>query len=321
MLRLLFSLAAFLTPALLLAQSPTPRPVSFEADIRPIFKAHCWQCHGEEDEIKGNFDARLVRSLMKGGDSGPAIVPGQHTDSLLFQRISAGEMPPGKKKLTAHEIDLLARWIDSGAQPTRAEPDALVAGDTFSPEDRQHWSFQPVRRPALPSVSQPHLVRTPIDAFLLAQLEQSQLSFSSEADRATLIRRLSFDLTGLPPSPEAVDRFVADTAPDAYERLVEDFLASPAYGERWARHWLDAAGYADSDGYSEKDLERKWAWKYRDYIIRAFNSDKPWNELIVEQLAGDELLTPPYANLTPEQADQLIATGFLRMGPDGTGDG
>ncbi|MCY2962592.1 MAG: DUF1549 and DUF1553 domain-containing protein, partial [Planctomycetota bacterium] len=155
----------------------------------------------------------------------------------------------------------------------------------------------------------------------MAELERHNLGFSPEADRATLIRRLSFDLIGLPPSPEAVDAFVNDNSPDAYELLVEQLLASPRYGERWGRHWLDAAGYADSDGYSTKDLDRKYAYKFRDYVIRSFNTDRPWDQFLVEQLAGDELLAPPYKNLTPEQSEKLIATGFLRMAPDGTGDG
>lgn len=321
MLRLLLSLAVLTAPLPLLAGDGAPEPITFEAHVRPILKAHCWQCHGEDEELKGNLDTRLARSLLKGGDTGPAIVPGKHVESILYERVAAGEMPPGKKKLSPREIELLARWIDAGAKTARAEPESLAAGDIFTDEERSHWSFQPVHRATQPIVRQRELVRNPIDAFLLARLEADKLSFGPEADSVTLIRRLAFDLTGLPPSPEAVDRFISDQASDAYERLVDEFLASPAYGERWGRHWLDAAGYADSDGFSEKDLERKWAWRYRDYVIRAFNYDKPWDEFIVEQLAGDELLTPPYSNLTPEQADRLIATGFLRMGPDGTGDG
>src|SRR5690606_16688814 len=148
--------------------------------------------------------------------------------------------------------------------------------------------------------------------------EAARLSFAPEADRLTLLRRLHYDLTGLPPTPDEVERFLADPAEDAYDQLVDRLLASPAFGERWARHWLDVAGYADSDGYDQTDRERPWAYKYRDYVIRAFNTDKPWNTFIVEQLAGDELLTPPYRNLSSEDADRLIATGFLRMGPDGT---
>jgi mono/diheme cytochrome c family protein len=307
-------------PATLRAWQPPTEPVRFETHIRPILKAHCWQCHGEDDELKGALDTRLARFLLKGGDSGPAFVAGEHAKSLLYERITLGEMPPGKKKLSPREIELFARWIDEGAKAVGQEPETLPAGDTFTDQERSHWSFQPISRPPLPPVQKTDLVASPIDAFLLARLESKGLSYGPEADRATLIRRLSYDLTGLPPPPEAVDAFVADTVPDAYERLVERLLASPAYGERWARHWLDVAGYADSDGYGEKDAERKWAYKYRDYVVRALNHDKPWNEFLVEQLAGDELLMPPYANLTSEHADLLIATGMLRMGPDGTAD-
>jgi mono/diheme cytochrome c family protein len=296
-------------------------PITFEAHVRPILKAHCWQCHGEEEQPEASFDTRLARFLLKGGESGPAVVPGKHAESLIFQRVSAGEMPPGSKKLSTREQQIIAHWIDAGAKSARPEPEALAAGDTFTEEERNHWSFQPVRRPALRSVRQAEMVRSPIDAILLSRLESEKLSFGREADRATLIRRLTFDLTGLPPTPESVEQFLQDDSSDAYERLVDELLASPAYGERWGRHWLDVAGYADSDGYSEKDLERKWAYRYRDYVIRSLNADKPWNQFLIEQLAGDELLTPPYANLSSEQADCLIATGFLRMGPDGTGDG
>lgn len=292
----------------------------FEVDVRPILKAHCWQCHGEEEQLQGGLDARLVRYLLKGGDSGPAIVPGDHARSLIYQRIAAGEMPPGEKKVPAEAVEVIARWIDAGALVGELEPESLAGGDIFTLVDRAHWSFQRVRRPEVPQVANVGLVRTPIDAFLLAELESRGLTFSPEADRATLVRRLSFDLVGLPPAPEEVDAFVYDLSADAYDRLVDRLLASGHYGERWARHWLDVVGYADSDGYSAKDLPRKWAWRYRDYVVRSLNSDKPWDRFLVEQLAGDELLTPPYSNLTPEQADCLIATGFLRMGPDGTGD-
>jgi hypothetical protein len=230
-------------------------------------------------------------------------------------------MPPSEKKLTPAQINLLARWIDQGARTVHEEPASLPPGNTFSDEERNHWSFQPIRRTPLPEVRSPALVLSPIDSFLLAALEARGLSFGPPADRPTLIRRLYFDLTGLPPSPSAVERFVKDQAPDAYERIVDELLASPGYGEHWGRHWLDVVGYADSDGYSGMDSPRKWAYRYRDYVIRALNNDKPWNEFLVEQLAGDELLAPPLANLTPEQADRLIATGMLRMGPDGTSDG
>ncbi len=291
----------------------------FERDIRPIFKKHCFHCHGEEPELSGGLDTRLVRFLVKGGDSGTAVVAGKHAESLVFQRISAGEMPPDGKTLSASELTLITRWIDQGLQTARPEPEAVAEHD-FTPEEKTHWSYQPIERPPLPAGIAAEL-SSPVDQFIVARLREKNLPLSPEADRVTLIRRLSFDLLGLPPSPERVDAFVADNRPDAWERLVDEFLDDPAYGERWGRHWLDVAGYADSDGYSAKDLERKWAWKYRDYVIRAFNNDRPWNEFIIEQLAGDELLKPPYQNLSPEDADKLIATGYLRMGPDGTGDG
>ena len=296
---------------------------TFEAAIRPIFKAHCFQCHGEEDDVQGGLDVRLVRLLAKGGESGPAIVAGDHAKSLLYERLAAGEMPPGEKKLSPKELAAVARWIDAGAKTLRPEP-AQVSD--LTDEDRNFWSFRPIVRPEVPRVSQTNssapspTIRTPIDAFLLAELQRHQLSFSPEADRRTLIRRLYFDLIGLPPTPEEVAAFVADKSPTAYASLVDRLLASPHYGERWGRHWLDVAGYADSDGYTPLDPVRTYAYKYRDYVIRSFNADKPWNEFIIEQLAGDELLAAPYAERTPEELEKLVATGFLRMGPDGTAD-
>ncbi len=333
--------------------SPGERELVFEKDIRPLLKHHCFHCHGEEEELSGSLDTRLVHLMVTGGDSGAAIVPGDHKASELFLKIESKEMPPGGvSSLSEEELQRIAQWIDQGAKTLRPEPES-IKDDDFTEEERSHWAFQPILRPSLPDnvgtlpprgpgvspgtalatsgetpgphdASGPHEApgpQTPIDLFIAAKLAEHQLALSPEADRTTLIRRVTFDLIGLPPTPERIDQFLADTRPDAYERLVDELLDSPLYGERWGRHWLDVAGYADSDGYSAKDLERKWAWKYRDYVIRAFNEDKPWNEFIVEQLAGDELLTPPYENLTEEQTEKLIATGFLRMGPDGTGDG
>ncbi|MFM7056525.1 MAG: PSD1 and planctomycete cytochrome C domain-containing protein [Planctomycetota bacterium] len=293
----------------------------FETHIRPILKAHCWHCHGEETELRGKLDARFARTLLAGGDSGPAMIPGQHTVSLLHQRIQSGEMPPGERKVTADELQLLARWIDMGARTLRPEPEGVPAGAIIADEDRQHWAFQPITQPVVPEVSPSGSVRSPIDAFLLQTLAGQSLSFGPAADRETLLRRITIDLTGLPPTPAAIEQFLADPSPEAWNTVIDTLLNSPAYGERWARHWLDVAGYADSDGYTEKDPERPWAWKYRDYVIRSINADKPWNQFLVEQLAGDELLTPPLQNLSPEQSDLLTATGFLRMVPDGTADG
>lgn len=310
-------LLVFLLPMI---SSAAESPV-YERDVRPILKAHCFHCHGEEDEVQGKLDLRLVRGMLKGGESGAAFVVGQSAKSLLVERIESGEMPPGKKKLTAAELATIRHWIDGGAKVARPEPETPTALDDLTDEERNFWSFQPIRRPALPPVTKPQLLRSSLDAFVLAELERHQLEFAQPADRRTLIRRLAFDLHGLPPDVEAVERFAANDSTDAYERLVDELLASPRYGERWGRHWLDVAGYADSDGYTEQDPERKYAYKFRDYVIRAFNADKPWDQFIVEQLAGDELLQPPFANLSPEQAEQLMATGFLRMGPDGTGIG
>lgn len=294
--------------------------IFFESHVRPILKAHCFQCHGDEGKREGELDLRLVRSMSTGGESGPAIVPGKPGGSLLAQRVVNEEMPPGKKKLSAGEKATIHRWIERGARVRRPEPETVEAVGPWTDEERAHWSYQPIRRPPSPRVEHTDLVSTPIDVFLLSKLESQGLVFSEQADRPSLIRRLSFDLLGLPPTPERVEAFVNDSAPDAYARLVDEFLASPAYGERWARHWLDPAGYADSNGYTEHDTERAWSFRYRDYVIRSFNADKPLDQFVVEQLAGDELLTPPYASLNPEDADRLIATGFLRMAPDGTGD-
>lgn len=300
---------------------PPARALTFEAHVRPILKAHCFHCHGDEPDPKGQLDLRLVRAMRLGGDSGPAITPGKHAESLLIERVESGEMPPGDKKLSATERATLARWIDQGAPTARPEPENVASADAVTEEERRFWSFQPIGRPTAPQLASAGMVRTPIDAFLLAELQRNGLSFSPEADKRTLIRRAYFDLLGLPPTPDEIALFLADEAPDAYDRLIDRLLASPRYGERWARHWLDVAGYSDSDGYSEKDFERKYAYKYRDYVIRSFNADRPFDQFIQEQLAGDEMVRPPYPALGPQDLDRLVATGFLRMGPDGTGDG
>jgi hypothetical protein len=314
---LLLLLAAALTVAPSSASAP-PARLTFEQHVRPILKAHCLECHGETSKPRGGLDLRLRRLLVAGGDSGAGVAPGNPGDSLLIQRVAEGQMPPGKVKLSAAEIDVLRRWIAAGAPTARPEPAKLAPGLHISDDDRSFWSFQPIRRPALPPVQQRQLVRTPVDAFLLAKLEARDLSFAPQADRATLIRRLSFDLLGLPPTPEEVHAFVADRRPGAYERLVDRLLASPHHGERWGRHWLDVAGYADSHGYTGADPVRQHSWKYRDWVVRALNADMPYGRFVTLQLAGDELVRPPHTNLTPAQRDRLIATGFLRTAPDGT---
>lgn len=294
---------------------------SFESTARPVLKSMCFQCHGEEEKPKGKLDLRLARSIVKGGRSGPTVVPGNREESLLWEKISSDEMPPGPKKLSAAQKAAIGAWIDAGAKAAEVEPEVLPPGPLFSQAERTFWSFQPISRPKDPVVKDARRIRTPVDAFLLAALEAKGLRFSPEADCATLIRRLSFDLTGLPPTLEEMNRFLADPSADAYERLVDRLLSSPAYGERWARHWMDAAGYADSDGGSPQDQERKYVFKYRDWLVRALNADRRWDELIREQLAGDELVKPPYQNLAPADLEKLTATGFLRLAPDATADG
>ncbi len=329
--------AAVVTLSAGLAAAADPS-LTYEEHIRPLFKAHCFHCHGEDGKKEGGLDLRLRRLAVAGGESGAAIVAGEPNASRLFQRIRDGEMPP-KSKLSAAEIGLIERWIAAGASVRSAEPaDPAAVGDITEIE-RSYWAFQPTQRRSVPTVRQPAAVRTPVDAFLLEKLEARALSFAPPADAATRLRRLAFNLTGLPPTAEETAEFTAavtvagaanagsanesstDASPDAWARAVDRWLASPRYGERWGRHWLDAAGYADSEGYTETDPVRPYAFKYRDYVIRAFNSDRPLDSFIVEQLAGDELVPLPHANLSDEDRERLIATGFLRTVPDGSASG
>ena len=294
---------------------------SFERDIRPILRAHCLDCHGGGDTFEGSLDLRQVRSMQRGGDSGAALVPGDAATSLVLLRMRSGEMPPSTLKVKPEELALLEQWIAAGAPTARPEPETIPPGLGITMEEREWWAFRPLERPALPEVAHPELVSQPIDAFLLSRLEREGLSFSAPADRATLIRRASFDLLGLPPSAAEVDAFVADPDPAAWEKLVDRLLASPRYGERWARHWLDTAGYADSTGATQDDAPRPYAWKYRDWVVRSLNADMPLDRFLVEQLAGDELVPAPQGQLPADAIDRLTATGFLRMAADGTTGG
>jgi len=293
-------------------------PLTFESHVRPILKAHCFECHGEGKKLRGGLDARLGHLLQKGGDSGPAFVAKEAKAGFLLERVRSEEMPPGKKKLTKAEIATLAKWIQQGAKTELMEPKSLPLGFSVSPVEASHWAFQPIRRVEPPAVKNTERVRNPIDRFVLAKLEAKGQDFSPEADRVTLFRRATFDLIGLPPTPKEVDDFVKDAAPDAYEKLIDRLLASPHYGERWGRHWLDVVGYADSEGFTGADPVRKTSYRYRDYVIRSFNADLPWDRFIREQLAGDEMVRPPYEKLPSAELDKLIATGFLRTAPDGT---
>jgi mono/diheme cytochrome c family protein len=281
------------------AQPGAAGPVDYVRDVKPIFARHCAACHGP-DKQRAGLRLDTAAAVLRGGNSGPAVVSGKSADSLLVHAVTgtrgAKPMPPKEPRLTPQQIDLLKRWIDQGAPVPAAE---LAA--SARPASR-HWAFRKPVRPAEPAVKDIAWVRNPIDRFVLARLEKEGIAPSPEADRITLLRRVSLDLLGLPPSPRDVDEFLNDPCPDAYERLVDRLLASPHYGERWGRHWLDAARYADSNGYSI-DAPRS-IWKYRDWVIAALNRDLPFDRFTTEQLAGDLL-----PNATP---DQKIATGFHR---------
>jgi hypothetical protein len=303
------------------SESETGEHLSFERDVRPILKEYCLDCHGGGESLKAKLDLRLTRFAERGGESGPAIVAGKPEESYLLDRLRDREMPPGEKKVPPEQVEIISRWIADGAATLRPEPDRLPPGVDISVEDRSYWAFQPVRRPDPPAFPAAERCRTPIDAFVLARLRTRGFSFAPDADKRTLIRRAAFDLTGLPPAQEEVDSFLADSRPDAYDRLIDQLLGSAHYGERWGRHWLDAAGYADSDGNGNDDTERPYAYKYRDYVVRSLNQDKPLDRFLIEQLAGDELVPRPWNNLTSAQAETLAATGFLRMAADSTASG
>ena len=309
---------------LALKQSPTEIT---ENEVTPVFQMRCVVCHGKRRQ-EGGLDLRTQASRLKGGKSGPALVPGKAGESLLMKRILSGEMPPSKmlfdfavRPPTSAEVEVVRKWIEAGAPA--APKQAAVGKDAKDPlvsdEDRKFWSFQSPKRPQIPAVNNQKLVRTPLDAFLLQKLEAKNLSFSPPAERLTLMRRAYLDLIGLPPDPAEVESYLKDERSDAYERLVDRLLESPHYGERWGQFWLNAAGYSDSEGIIDADHRRPHAWRYRDYVIRSFNNDKPYDQFLTEQIAGDELVdTKHVKEVTPALIDKLAATGFLRMAPDGT---
>ena len=286
-------------------------PVDFSRDIEPLFRESCYACHGPKQQMGGlRLDNKAA--ALEGGYSGPAIKPGKSAQSRLIHLVAGLKkdliMPMGGERLTPEQVGLLRAWIDQGAEwpeEQGAAVEELQAGS-------KHWAFRPPQRSAPPKVRNQSWVRNPIDAFVLAKLEGEGIEPSRQADRVTLIRRVSFDLIGLPPTPEEVAQFLADQRPDAYERLVERLLATPHYGEKWARQWLDLAHYADSDGYSS-DRIRPHAWQWRDWVIQALNRNMRFDEFTVEQIAGDLL---PDATL-----QQKIATGFFSQYSDQQGRG
>ena len=298
----LLSLLGLLATTMFAAELPPPvtRQIDFVKDVQPILAQHCYECHGDKKQ-KGELRWDVKAAALKGGDQGPVIIPGKSAESLMIQMVAGQKgadllMPAKGGPLTAEQIGVLRAWIDQGA----------VWPDTASVkliEPKDHWAFKAPVRPAVPSIQNPKSkIQNPIDAFIAARLEKEGLKFSPEADRTTLLRRLSLDLTGLPPTPKEVDDYLADKSADAYAKVVERLLASPHYGERWGRHWLDAARYADSNGF-EKDAARS-IWPYRDWVISAVNRDLPFDQFTIEQLAGDLLPNPTL--------EQKIATGFLR---------
>lgn len=274
----------------------------FADKIAPILERNCLRCHNDEDH-KGGLSLSTEKSLQKGGEGGPSITPGNAAESMLLQYVEGDkpEMPKNSAPLTKQQIADLRSWINGGAH----WPDSVVLKDRQF-EGQVWWSFQPLSRPTVPGHSEFAGDRSPIDRFIRTKLHEKHLSPSKPADARTLIRRLSFDLHGLPPDPADIDEFVADTDPSAYERLVDRLLASPRYGERWARHWLDVVHYGDTHGY-DKDKLRPNAWPYRDYVIRSLNEDKPYDRFILEQLAGDMLW--------PDTVDGIVGTGFIAAGP------
>ncbi len=282
--------------------APPASKIDFARDIEPVFHENCYACHGPSVQMNGlRLDQQAA--ALEGGHSGPAILAGKSAESPLILRVTSEKkdvrMPPGDARLSQDEIAALRAWIDQGAP----WPETESSGRPSRSERENLWSFQPVRRPEPPEVNSASWVRSPIDRFILAKLDAEGIAPSPEAGRATLIRRLSLDLTGLPPAPAEVDAFVADKSPRAYEQLVDRLLDSPHYGEKWARHWLDLARYADSDGF-EKDLDRPHSWRWRHWVIRALNDDMPFDQFTIEQIAGDLL---PGAT-----TEQKVATGFHR---------
>ena len=286
----------------------------FESRIRPVLVEHCYKCHsGRTKSPKGGLRLDSREALLRGGGNGPAIVPGKPDDSLLIKALShdgeVAEMPPDEK-LPDRVLADFRRWIASGAPDPRKEGPAVTTpagGDVASGRDA--WAFRPPRYHAAPSVRDTSWARDELDRFILARLEAKELRPAPDADRYTWLRRVALDLVGLPPSPEQIVAFINDPSPQAKERVVDRLLASPAFGERWARHWLDLTGYADQIG-TANDIFAEHAWRYRDYVIEAFNADKPFDRFIREQLAGDLL---PY-DTVHERARNLIATGFLVLG-------
>jgi len=286
----------------------------FKDEVLPVLEKSCTKCHGAEQKM-GGLDLSTFAGVMKGGASGPAIAPGKSARSLLWVMVESNKMPMGGA-LSAAQKQLLKTYIEQGRFPAAESDSERAAKESakITPEARQWWSFVKPVKPAVPSVK--GITRTPIDAFVLAKLEEKGWKMQPEADRVTLARRAYLGLTGLPPTPAEANGFLDDKSPDAYEKLIGRLLSSERYGEHWGRHWLDVAGYSDTRG-DAGDSEREVSWKYRDYVIQAFNKNKPINRFLLEQIAGDQLVNYKHnAVPAPDQIEPLTATGFLRTTAD-----
>jgi hypothetical protein len=284
----------------------------FKSEILPVFEKNCVSCHGSRQKMAG-LDLSSFTGMMNGSSSGPVIAPGKPDHSLLWKMVESGQMPQGGK-LTEGDKQLLRTYIEQGRFPTaqvaETDPDLRKKDEAkITAAERNWWSFRKPVKPAVPVITNNAQVSDPIDAFVLARLEAKGWKMEPEADRVTLIRRAYFDLVGFPPTPKQVKAFVDDHSPQAWEKVVDGLLASPNYGEQWGRHWLDIAGYSDSRG-DAGDSDREVSWKYRDYVIHAMNKNKPIDQFILEQMAGDQLVNyKPGTRPTPDQIEPLTATG------------
>ena len=276
----------------------------YKTKVKPILTEKCLKCHGGGTEIHGGLELTSREKILEGGHYGPAVSLKKPTDSFLLEMVGYGQetaqMPPGDR-LDDESLEILAKWIKLGLPYPAQDIDA----ETTLQNDSDYWAYRPLERPQVPSVHSSEWVKNPIDAFILSKLERQGFNPAEPVSKLSLIRRVYYDLTGLPPSPEAVEAFVNNASPDAYEILIDELLKSQRYGEKWGRHWLDLVRYAETNGY-ERDSDKPYVWRYRDYVIEAFNKDKPYDEFLKEQLAGDEL-----DSVTPEK---IIATGYHRLG-------
>ena len=301
--------------ALLGIQPTTEQSEFFESKVRPLLATNCYQCHSEQAKILySNLRVDGRSALLNGGTRGPAIVPGDPNSSQLIQavRYETLEMPPAGR-LSHDQIEVLVRWVEMGAPWPDPEVTGGVKtsnGQTNSAASQSHWAWKPVQKASPPPVRNKTWPADPIDNFILNKLEPEGLNPSSDADRYTLLRRVYFDLIGLPPEPEDIESFVRDDSELAFEKVVDRLLRSPGFGERWGRHWLDLTSYADSLGQGRRIPARE-AWRYRDYVINAFNSDKPYDRFVQEQVSGDVL---PWKT-DDQRREQIVATGFLAIGP------